>query len=50
MNNRTDQNAVAVLGVKDDMRLKPKASESGSEKIRRLSDGGEVGEQAEGAL
>lgn len=50
MHDRTDQNAVAILGVEHDVRLKPKAPESGLEEVGGLSDAGKVREQTEGAF
>ena len=50
MDDRADQNAVAVLGVEYNVRLKPKAPETGLEVVGGLSDAGEVREQAECAL
>jgi hypothetical protein len=44
MQNRTDQHAVSVLGVEHDMRLKPKAPESGLEVVGALPNTGEVRE------
>jgi len=45
-----DHDAVAVLGVIDMMRLKPKPAEARPEFAGKLADAGKVGEQAEGAF
>ena len=49
MDNRADDNAVVVLVVEHDMRLKPEAPVSGFQVVGGLADAGEVREQAEGA-